>query len=114
RLAALGLAALAVLLGSAPFLHLPGVFRTQFLSGPGQAALLALALGLLASLVPARLGRGLLAGGVGLLAANAAVLTLRAQAAAHAEAPVSFAKTAHVFRQVRALAPRFAPDTLLL
>jgi hypothetical protein len=114
QLLALGLAALAVLLGIAPFVYLPSVFRTQFFSAPAQAALLAVALGLVVRFLPARLGRWALVGAVGLLAGNATVATWRSQESARANADILFEKTVHVFQQVHAFAPRLPSDTLIL
>jgi hypothetical protein len=107
----LGLAAAGILLGIAPFLHL-GSWRTQYFAAPGQAALLAFTIVLLASLLPGRLARWLTVAIAGVLVANATAESLRSQDAA--DATIRFDKTAHIFRQVHAVSPGLEADTLVL
>lgn len=110
----LGLAALAVLLGTVPFLHLPTTFRTQFLAAPGQAVLLACSLGLSASLLGRRGGAVFMAACVGLASANVTGESLRSQKQLQDSDPVRFERTVNVFRQMHALSPTLAPDTLVV
>ena len=109
----LGLAALAILLGVAPFVLVPGAWRTQYFAGPAQAAFVALALALLGSLLPIRLGTWLVAVTTAILVANATTESLRAQDAA-IHRPIRFEKTVHIFRQIHGVSPTFAPGTLVL
>src|SRR5262249_18378843 len=88
--------------------------RTQFFSAPAQAALLALALGLVCRCFPATAGRALLALGVGLLASNATMAALQSQEQVAAAADVRFEKTVHVFQQIHALVPHFDRDRLIV
>ncbi len=108
----LGVAALGLLLGIAPFVHLNTPWRTQYFAGPGQAASLAFAIGLLGSVLPGWRGRCVVVAITGLLVANATAASLRSQDSSGAL--VRFEKTAHIFRQIHALSPRLGRDTLVL
>jgi hypothetical protein len=108
----LGIAALAILLGVVLFMPVAGLWRTQYFAGPGQAALVAIALGLLGSLLPGRPGQWLVVATTGILVANATAASLRSQDSA--AAPIRFEKTVHIFRQIHGLSPRLAADTLVL
>ncbi len=111
-LAGAALAALAVVLGVLPFLHLSWAVRTQFFAGVGQAVLLAFGLALLGRLVARRFADLVLAGGTAVLAASATAGALYSQDTT--DATVCFEKTVHVFRQVHAVAPNLARDSLVL
>jgi hypothetical protein len=106
------LAGLAALGGIAPFFHLPTLFRTQFFAAPGEAALLACAIGLLAALLPLRLGRACWVACTGLLVAGATAAAHRSQDQLHT--PISFEKTVHVLEQVRAASVHYPDDALLV
>jgi hypothetical protein len=110
----LGLAALATLLGTAPFLHIPTTGRTQFFAAPGQAVLLACGICLVAELLGRWAGVATAAAAVGVLAASGTRESLREQELARAQRGVSFESTVRVFRQIHALAPCLKRDTLVL
>jgi hypothetical protein len=107
-------ATLAFLLGLVPFIHLPTLLRTQFIAAPGRAVVLACLVCLGSSWLGHRAGGTILAGCVGLLAANASAEALLGQQKARASSQVSFERTVDIYRQIHALSPRLAPDTLLL
>jgi hypothetical protein len=113
-LLALGLAALATLLGMLPFLHMPTTLRTQFFAAPGQAVLLACGICLAAELLGRWVGVATAAAAVGVLAASGTRESLREQELARAQRGVSFESTVRVFRQIHALAPSLTRDTLVL
>ena len=70
---------LAVLLGMAPFVHMPTTFRTLFYAAPGQAVLVACALCLAGHLLGRRAGGVAVAVTVGLLVAHTTREGLRDQ-----------------------------------
>jgi hypothetical protein len=108
RLAAgAGLAALACVLGTLPFLPLHTVARALFLAAPAQAALLACCLCLAVSFLPRPAGRLAVAACLGYVAAVAAAESHREQ---DRECPDRFANLAHLLDQL----PRVSPDTLIL
>ena len=111
---ALGMAALAVLLGAVPFLHIPNLFRTQFFMAPGLAVVVACLLCLIGDRLGRRAGGAVVAGCLGLLAANAAAEALSGQRFERARAPVTFERTVHILQQVHCISPRLPPDTLVL
>jgi hypothetical protein len=113
-LLALPLAAAAMVLGTAPFLHIQAPFRTEFFTAPGQAVLLACGICLAAELLGRWVGVATAAAAVGLLAANCTRETCREQDLSRAQHPINFEKTVHVFQQIHALAPALRPDTLVL
>src|SRR5262249_25026202 len=106
------LSALAVVCGVAPFFHLATRFRTQFFAAPGEAALLACALGGLTALLPARLGRTLCIAAAAVLVAGVTAAMHRSQDAVRP--CVSFEKTVHVFAQLRAAGVPRGEDTLVI
>jgi hypothetical protein len=108
----LAVAVLALLLGLAPFVHIGTPWRTQYFAGPGQAATLAFAIGLLGSALPGWLGRGAVVAIASLLVANATAVSLRSQDSPGP--PIRFERTAHVVRQIHALSPGLGRDTLIL
>ena len=108
----LGIAALAVALGLLPYVPAIGPWRTQYLAGPGQAALVACLLALVGSFLGRRPGPWLVAITAGVLVASSTVASLRSQDAPGI--PVRFEKTAHVIRQLHGISPRLAPDTLVV
>lgn len=112
--AAMILGAAALVLGMLPFLHMPGLFRTAFLSAPGEATLLAFALALLGTFLPARLGCGFVAVCTGALAALSVTDEFREQNYVHEESAVTFEKTVHIFDQVHGLCPQFPAGSLIL
>jgi hypothetical protein len=113
-LLALGLAALALLLGTLPFLHMPTTFRTLYFAAPGQAVLLACGICLAAELLGRWVGVAAAAAAVGVLAASGTRESLREHELARAQRGVSFERTVRVFRQIHALAPSLRPDALVL
>jgi hypothetical protein len=111
---ALLLAALAVVLGVLPFLHMAYVFRTQFLSAAGQAALCAIALSFVVSFLPGslqRLGLSLLAG---FFVANATIGIDEDRKQSMPHNPVSFEKTVHALQQLRRVSPTLPAGTMVL
>jgi hypothetical protein len=113
-LVAVGLAGLALLLGIVPFLSMPYVFRTQYYAAPGLAVLLAGALCLAGSLLGRRLGPAAVVAALALLAANATAESFSEQHQRREQSPAHFERMAHVFRQIHAVYPNPAPDTLIL
>jgi hypothetical protein len=113
-LLALGLAGLAFLAGLVPFLHVTCVFRTQFYATPGLAVLLAAALCLAGACLGRRLGPVVVAAAVAVLAANAVAESFAEQHARRQASEASFVRLAHIFRQIHAVYPDPAPDTLIL
>jgi hypothetical protein len=116
RRSAIGAAAavLAGLAALAPFLPLGSAFRTEFLAAPGQAALLAFAVGAAAALLPryGRAGAGLAL--TGWLLACATACAWADQRRAHDDGPVSFETSVDVVEYVHAVSPQYAPGTLVL
>ncbi len=112
RLWAVAPAVAAVLCGVLPFLPLKTDYRTQFLVAPAEATLLALVLATLARALPSRVRLAAATLVTGLVAANATVAAIYSQE--HHPSPVRFERAVHLLRQVRGLAPSFAPDTLLV
>ena len=104
---------IAMLCGSAPFLHMNYAFRAEFFAAPGKAVLLASGLCLIGS----RLGRHRVAFVtivVGFLAANATGEATRTQVAKRASSPIHFEAVTHVFQQIHAFSPTMAPDTIVV
>jgi hypothetical protein len=106
------LAGVAMLFGMLPFLHMTHSFRAEFFAGPGKAALVAAALGLI-TLPLGRRGPIVLTFAVALVAANSTAEATARQLSARAASPVSFESTAHIFRQLHELG-RYEPDTVIL
>jgi hypothetical protein len=113
-LVGMGVAVLAALLGLLPTLHIPGLFRTHLLVAPGEAVLLAFALGWLGSFLPGQWGSWFVGFCTATLVAGGTIATFRMQERALARSEIFFEKTVHVFRQVHALAPNFSPDAAVL
>jgi hypothetical protein len=111
-LVGLGAAAAVALAGVVPFLTFPWVFRTQFYAAPGEAALIAVALGLVCGLAGRRAGRVALAVVVAALAANSAAEARRSQDTA--DKFTSFVKSVRILQQVHAASPAMSRDTLVL
>lgn len=109
-----GVAAIALLLGSAPFLTMSHLFRTQFYSAPGWAVLLAAAFCLAGSWLGRRVGTAAVAVAVGLLTANATAESFAVQEVRHLLLPYNFERTVRVFRQIHAVCPNPPPHTLVL
>jgi hypothetical protein len=105
-------AAVAMLAGMVPFLHMTHSFRAEFFAGPGKAVLVAALLGALVAPLR-RFGGVALMLVVAAVAANATAEATARQLAARANSPVSFETTTHVFRQLHALG-RFEPETVIL
>jgi hypothetical protein len=110
----LGLSALALLLGTLPYLPIAFVFRTQFFAAPGQAVLVAGGLCLVAGFLGRRMGEPVVAATVGLLVANATGETFAGQQRDRRASQVNFERTVHIFRQIHAVCPNPSPDTLIL
>jgi hypothetical protein len=110
---ALGMSALAMLLGLLPFLHISTLARTQFFAAPGRAVLLACFLCLVGSLLGRR-GAAVVAVCLGLLAANSAAEAIASQEHNRASAPRHFEGTARILRQIHAVSPNPSADTLIL
>ena len=112
--------AVAVLVSSAAAFagHVPfavignGNFRTQFYTAPGQAALLAIAVGGVCRLINSHCGAVALAVFVAFSAANSRVENLRDQSVN--DKRVNFNTTVRTFEQLRAVSPSTSPDTLII
>ena len=111
-LAGLAIALAASVAGLVPFLPIPGLFRTQFLAAPGEAVVIALALGLVCARLGRRLGPVVMCAAVALLAANSAVENRRFQE--RADKTINFVKTVRILRQVHTISPNMSPDTLVV
>lgn len=116
RVLLLGLAVAfgALLLGILPFLPVHGLFRTHFLAGPADAALVALALGLVTSFFPRRIGLGIFGGITAILVAHSTIASLQEQKEIDAGATVFFEKTSHIFEQIHDLCPQFPAETVVI
>lgn len=110
----IGAAVLALLLGTLPFLPVSGLFRTHFFAAPADAALVAIALGLVGSLFPRRTGMWIFGTLICVLVGHSTLASLREQKAAIASENVYFEKTVHIFNQVHSLSPKFAPGSLIV
>ncbi|MFV0446087.1 MAG: hypothetical protein ACK5Q5_21125 [Planctomycetaceae bacterium] len=105
-------AAAALLLGVAPFVHIPIVFRTQYFAIPGQALLLAALLSLVSTFLLPRRPQLMASALLGLLAFNGILDAHRLQDS-QLNRP-NFDRLAHVFQQIRSLAPRLGPEQLVV
>ncbi len=103
-------AAAVALAGLLPFVPFAYPFRTQFYTAPGQAALIALALGSACRLLGRRLGLVALATSLAALGCIAAAGNREFQRTA--DKSVTFAKTVHLLRQIHGLTPNTDFDTL--
>ena len=112
HLLGVAVAAVAVLLGTAPFVHLQDLFRTQYFAAPAQAALVACVIGVVWAMVPGRLGSVLAAAVSAGLVVNATVGSYEAQN--HCGSPVRYERVAHAFEQVHHLSPTLSRDNLVL
>lgn len=113
----LGLAFGATVLGFLPFVTLSGILgdiRTQFLSAPAQAILLALAIGWLARFFAPRRRAGWIAAITGLLIALPTVSAPSAQPHRPANPAAKYELTACIAQQLLAQAPAVQPDTVML
>jgi hypothetical protein len=102
-LVALGVSAVAMLLGLLPFLHISQAFRTQFFAVPAQSVLLACLLCLVGGLLGRRAGGAAVAVCLALLAANATAEAISEQEHARACSVVNFERTVRIFRQLHAV-----------
>lgn len=105
------LALLAMVLGVLPFLHIPQLYRTQFLAAPARAATLAILCVLLTRALPWKLSTVIPMLLAGIIVGNSAVQSWKEQSAPK---PIYFAKTVHVFEQIHGIAPRLQPETALI
>jgi hypothetical protein len=105
-------ATLFAIAGLAPFIPFDVPFRTQFYTAPGQAALIAIALGAATSVLGRHCGTTALAVCVAVLAGAAAGDNRRFQN--QADKYVNFPKTVHVLRQIHGLTPDANPDTVII
>ena len=112
--ASIGTAVLALVLGILPFLPVSGLFRTHFFAAPADAALVAIAMGLLGSFFPHRIGHWVSGSLISVLVAHSTLSSLREQKTTIASENVYFEKTVHIFKQVHSLSPTFAPDSLIV
>jgi hypothetical protein len=109
----LGVAAIAMLLGIAPFVHMSHTFRAEFFAAPGKAVLIAGVLQLLMLFSP-RVGGVMVTLIASLLAANAVGQSTATQLRKRGESPVTFESTTHVFRQIHAFSPTMPPETVIV
>lgn len=112
KCAGLLVALAAVVLGLLPFVPLRTLWRTQFYAAPGEAALLALSIGLLCGQLPGRIGRFLFSGAVAFVAGSATI-----QAYVHQDQQpreVTYEKTVHILQQLQALSPHYPRDAIIL
>jgi hypothetical protein len=112
HLAGIGVSAVAILFGVLPFLPMASTPRTQFIVAPAEATFLALLLGLLVRVLPARIGVATAALLTGVVAASSTVYAYRVQQ--ENPSSIRFERTVHLFQQVHAIAPSFEPNTLVL
>jgi hypothetical protein len=107
-------AIIAVVCGLAPYVIIEGTFRTQFLAGAAQAALLAFAISSVTTLLPCRWRTSIAILATSWLVGATTVAAWNNQENNRHDLAASFEKTVDVVHQVSSLAPSFKPGTLLL
>jgi hypothetical protein len=110
----LGIGAAWAVLGILPFLHLPGLYRTQFLAAPGQAIFLAGVLVLLLSWLPVRVRVAGWTVALILMAASSGVHSHLHQSNILLGRASNFQKTTYIFEQIESISPSFPSGTIVL